>query len=175
MRRENHKRKVYYLFTIDVKLKDAPKNVTNTLKETTLSITNIYTRIEESNNLNEIMEAPREVVEKILHTTLNQKILYSNRISYYILKRYFNTKIPPPGRFNKGDDIEELLEEEEKQKKSKRISQNNNNTNSTEKNKNDFFINDGILNLKESNRTDNNFDYRKYMIISLIYLMKKLV
>ena len=165
MRRENHRRKVYYLFTIDVKLKDAPKNVTNTLKETTLSITNIYTRIEESNNLNEIMEAPREIVEKILHTTLNQKILYSNRISYYILKRYFNTKIPPPGRFNKGDDIEELLEEEEKQKKSKKISQNNNNTNSTEKNKNDFFINDGILNLKESNRTDNNFDYRKYMII----------
>ena len=166
MRRENHKKKVYYLFTIDVALKDAPKNVTNTLKETTLSLTNFYTRIEESNNLNEIIDAPREVVEKILHTTLNQKILYSNRISYYILKRYFNTKIPPPGRYNKGGDIEELLEEEEKQKKSKRISQNNNNQNNlTEKKQNDFFINDGILNLKDSNRTDNNFDLRKYMII----------
>ena len=95
MKRENNKNKIYYLFMIDVNLKDAPRKVQTTIRESILSITNILTRIEENNNYNKIIKTPREVVEKLLHTSLNQKILYSNRLSYFILKRYFNTKISP--------------------------------------------------------------------------------
>ena len=165
MKRENNKNKIYYLFMIDVNLKDAPRKVQTTIRESIFS-SNILTRIEENNNYNEIIKAPREVVEKILHTSLNQKILYSNRLSYFILKRYFNTKISPPGKFGKGDDVEELLEEEERKKKSKKYSQNNfNNNNNNEKNENDFFFNDGILNLKESGNTNDKKDFKKYLII----------
>ena len=38
-------------------------------------------------------ESSNKIIDKIFHTSLNQKILYSNKLSYYILKKFFNTII----------------------------------------------------------------------------------
>ena len=100
MRRDLHKFKIYYLFMINVSLVEENNYHNNLLSSdvnsTFISNSNFNSKIDDSsinfNLLNENINAPRNVIEKILHTTLNQKILYSNRLSYFILRKFFNTE-----------------------------------------------------------------------------------
>ena len=100
MRRDLHKFKIYYLFMINVSLVEENNYHNNLLSSdvnsTFISNSNFNSKIDDSsinfNLLNENINAPRNVIEKILHTTLNQKILYSKRLSYFILRKFFNTE-----------------------------------------------------------------------------------
>ena len=168
MKRENNINKIYYLFIIEISLIEGNHLINNSeINSSYLSNSNFVSKIEESCNnnfnlLNDNINASRNMIEKIIHTSLNQKILYSNRLSYFILKKFFNTKILSETKENKEEEIEELLEN--KVKKKKNLNLLTNNTNVNERFSNDFF-NDGILNIREIKRKDNKIDFKKYMVI----------
>ena len=48
---------------------------------------------------------------------MNQKLLYSNKISTYLLKKYFNIKFYFQKKQNKNDEMSKLLEDEDNKKK----------------------------------------------------------
>ena len=123
MRRDLHKFKIYYLFMINVSLVEENNYHNNLLSSdvnsTFISNSNFYSKIDDSsinfNLLNENINAPRNVIEKILHTTLNQKILYSNRLSYFILRKFFNTEIVTVEN-KEEEEVEDNLEKKEQEK-----------------------------------------------------------
>ena len=166
MQRAHHVNKIYYLFMIEISLIEGNLAVNNTeINSSNISNSNFVSRIDESCNnnfniLSDNINGPRNIIEKIIHTSLNQKILYSNRLSYYILKKFFNTKIIS-NKKNEEEEIEELLESKVKKKN---INVLINNTNGNERFSNDIF-NDGILNVREVKRKDNKVDFKKYMVI----------
>ena len=123
MRRDLHKFKIYYLFMINVSLVEENNYHNNLLSSdvnsTFISNSNFNSKIDDSsinfNLLNENINAPRNVIEKILHTTLNQKILYSNRLSYFILRKFFNTEILTIEN-KEEEEVEDYLEKKEQEK-----------------------------------------------------------
>ncbi len=151
---------------IEISLFEGNLAVNNTeINSSNISNSNFVSRIDESCNnnfniLSDNINGPRNIIEKIIHTSLNQKILYSNCLSYYILKKFFNTKIIS-NKKNEEEEIEELLENKVKKKN---INVLINNTNGNERFSNDIF-NDGILNVREVKRKDNKVDFKKYMVI----------
>ncbi len=48
---------------------------------------------------------------------MNQKLLYSNKLSTYLLKKYFNIKFYFQKKQNKNDEMSKLLEDEDNKKK----------------------------------------------------------
>ena len=50
---------------------------------------------------------------------MNQKLLYSNKLSTYLLKKYFNIKFYFQKKQNKDDEMSKLLEDEDNKKKNK--------------------------------------------------------
>ena len=77
---------------IEISLIEGNLAVNNTeINSSNISNSNFVSRIDESCNnnfniLSDNINGPRNIIEKIIHTSLNQKILYSNRLSYFILK-----------------------------------------------------------------------------------------
>ena len=48
---------------------------------------------------------------------MNQKLLYSNKLSTYLLKKYFNIKFYFQKKQNKNDEMSKLLEDKDNKKK----------------------------------------------------------
>ena len=48
---------------------------------------------------------------------MNQKLLYSNKLSTYLLKKYFNIKFEIQKKQYKEDEMSKLLEDEDNKKK----------------------------------------------------------
>ena len=142
MKRENFQKKIYYLFLIDISVKNHTKKMmTNSLFEGI----SIDTLLSKSNDSILYNDSSNKIIDKILHTSLNQKILYSNKLSYYILGKFFNTIIKPKNAINKEKMFEENLEDGNK-KESK-----------------DYC--DNILNINELNNTNDNIDVNRYFLI----------
>ena len=108
MKREDKKIKIYYLFFIDVSLKENNNNLLSINQESTLIVDKASKKNEVS-----ILESKIEKTEidKIIHTSMKQKILYSNKLSYYILKKFFKIKIVIPKRQIMDEEMNELLDD----------------------------------------------------------------
>ena len=144
MKRENFQKKNYYLFIINISIKGNSKK----LRSKTTSIletSNIDSIISKTNDSLALNDSSIKIVDKILHTSLNQKILYSNKLSYYILKKFFNTKVPNTELKKEGNDF---FEDEDKKEELK-----------------DFSFNDEMLHTKEPLNLNNNLDLNRYLII----------
>ena len=142
MIRENFQKKIYYLFLIDISAKGtSKKSLANPLYEQMM----LETLISKSNDSVIYNESTNKIIDKIFHTSLNQKILYSNKLSYYILKKYFNTIIKSNNEIKKEKELNETLEDENK------------------KDIKEFY--DNILNENELNSTNDKIDVNKYFLI----------
>ena len=146
MKRENFQKKMYYLFIINISIKGNSKQLITT-ENSMLEVSLVDSFISKTND-SLINDSSNKIVEKILHTSLNQKILYSNKLSYYILKKFFNTSLVPNSELRKErNELNYLLEEDKKRES------------------NLFSLNDGIFNIKESINSNNNIDVNRYFII----------
>ena len=145
MKRENYEKKIYYLFLIDISIRGNSQNyLTTSLIDSSIN----DSAISKSNESNNTFDNSNKTEDKFTHTSLNQKILFSNKLSYYILKKYFNTLI--------------ISKKETKKDEYKDIIENNNNN---KKDLKDFFLNDGIFNMKENQGSNNYVDVNRYFII----------
>ena len=112
MKREEKKIKIYYLFFINISIKD-----NNNL----LSIFNNGGKVEFKNEKNDTSiisdsnnSIHRNEIEKIINTSTKQKILFSNKLAYYILKRYFGIKLESQKKQIKDDEFNSLLKDSKK-------------------------------------------------------------
>ena len=141
MDRENYQKKIYYLFLIDISVKDySKKGKSNSLYEPM----NIDSLISKSNDSVIYNESSNKIIDKILHTSFNQKILYSNKLSYYILEKFFNTSIKSNKEIKKEKYFDDTLEDGKKKDK-------------------EFC--DNILNVNELNNANDNIDVNRYFLI----------
>ncbi len=141
MKRENNQTKYYYLFLLDISAKGNSKQLLTTTMIDASVLGSLISKSHESNNLL-LNDSSNKIIDKLnIQTSLNQKILYSNKLSYFILKKFFKTNL-----ISKKEDI--FLDNEENQKRNSK-----------------FFYDDGILNTKENNDSNNNSDVNKYFII----------
>ena len=86
MKRDDKKIKIYYLFFIDISIKETKNFLTLSRYDNEFN-----TRIEKDNSTNQDSSSrtTKSEIDKIIHTTMNQKLLYSNKLSIYLLKKYF--------------------------------------------------------------------------------------
>ena len=108
MKRDDKKIKIYYLFFLKISIKEKEYQDLNV----TFYQSNHSISLDDEELLNEIPNAPRTVIDKIFSTTIKQKILLSNKLSYYVLNKFFNIKVT----LNKdiiNDEITELLEDDD--------------------------------------------------------------
>ena len=150
MKRENNQTKYYYLFIVDISGRRNSKHLlTTTMGEV---VGSFIIKNNESNIL--LNDSTNKIEDKFtIQTSLNQKILYSNKLSYYILKKYFKTNVLSKKENEKENNF--LLENEEKNKK----------------NPKDIYLNDEILNSKENENLNDNPDVNKYFIIKTDYFI----
>ncbi len=167
MKREEKKIKIYYLFFIDVSIKESRPNLVPVINSC-FSDVKKEEKTPDLSSYSENVNAPRTVIDKIIHTSMKQKILYSNKLSYYILKKFFKIKIEIPKRQFLDEEMNELLEEEEiKVKKNQNYQKYNiNQSNINEKKIINEISNDNIINQKEEKQNDKNEDIKKYMAIN---------
>jgi hypothetical protein len=145
MRRENSETKIYYLFLIDISTRG---NTQNFLSSSLLDSSINDSSISKNNESNNTLDHSNKIEDKFTHTSLNQKILFSNKLSYYILKKYFHTLIIPKKEIKK-DIYKDIIDD------------NNNN----KKDLKDFFLNDAIFNMKENPNSNNYVEVNRYFII----------
>ena len=143
MRRENSETKIYYLFLIDISTRG---NTQNFLSSSLLDSSINDSSISKNNESNNTLDHSNKIEDKFTHTSLNQKILFSNKLSYYILKKYFNTLIIPKKETRK-DEYKDIMDDNNK------------------RDLKDFFLNDGIFNMKENPNSNNYVEVNRYFII----------
>ena len=167
MKREEKKIKIYYLFFIDVSIKENKLNPEPIINSCFSDAKNDEKQVDIS-SFNENTNAPRTVIDKIIHTSMKQKILYSNKLSYYVLKKFFNIKIELPKRQLLDEEMNELLNDEESKikKNSNYQKYTINQSNINDKKVINDISNDNILNPKEEKQTEKNEDIKKYMAIN---------
>ena len=103
--------KIYYLKFIRISIKEKENQDLNV----TFHLSNDSNSIDNDKLLNEIPNAQRTVIDKILYTTMKQtKLLLSNKLSYYVLNKFFNKVI-----FNKDKINDELFEDDDIKKLNK--------------------------------------------------------
>ena len=148
MKREEKKIKIYYLFFIDVSTKD---------NNNFLSINKINfdpTTPKSEKSLVESSVTQKNEIDKFLQTSLKQKILYSNKLSYFVLKKYFNISFDTHKNHIKEDEMSNLLNH--KNKRNQNLIEKNSFTKELSIKLNDDFIN---VNKKNSFK-----DLRQYLL-----------
>ena len=148
MKREEKKIKIYYLFFIDVSTKD---------NNNFLSINKINfdpTTPKSEKSLVESSVTQKNEIDKFLQTSLKQKILYSNKLSYFVLKKYFNISFDTHKNNIKEDEMSNLLNH--KNKRNQNLIEKNSFTKELSIKLNDDFIN---VNKKNSFK-----DLRQYLL-----------
>ena len=90
MKRDDKKIKIYYLFFINISIKENK----NFLSLSKFDNEHFNTKVDKENSINQdsSSQTSKSEIDKIIHTSMNQKLLYSNKLSTYLLKKYFNIK-----------------------------------------------------------------------------------
>jgi hypothetical protein len=152
MKREEKKIKIYYLFFIDVSTKE--NNNYLTINKVTFDPST--PKSNKNSSFADSSVSHRSEIDNILHTTLKQKILYSNKLSFYVLKKYFNIGFEEQKKNTKEDEMISLLNNQNKPKK--KLSGKNN---TLSKELSTFNFNDHLVN---PHKKTNSKDLRQYSI-----------